>query len=395
MRPLPPFEPVPSPLTIGLELFRLPPWQGYRLTRKRLFNLLRSRFEWMRGATVLSAYPVRLTLEPINACQLRCPACLTGLGEVGRSRTPMSLDLYRQTLAELGDYLFELEFTNWGEPLLCPQLPTMVREAHERGISTTVVTHLSVPLDDTRAEELIASGLTILGVSIDGARQEVYERYRVNGRLSLVLENCRRIVAAKKRLRARWPRIIWSYHTFPHNLGDVERAASMAAELGMEFAATKGAVLAEEWGRDTDWRFFGEPLPVRCPSLWGFAVLNNDGGVPPCQGAFYEADDMGRATLAENGTPKRSFMEVWNGARFQAARRLFAEGHSDEKDRQLLCFDCPVRTLDRELRAHLARGGTRRTFEVRFTTNDVWKYFVGRRFARWFSTTATDTRHSA
>ena len=44
----------------------------------------------------------------------------------------------------------------------------MVREASARGISTTTSTNFSIPFDAARAEAVVASGLDVLGVSLDG-----------------------------------------------------------------------------------------------------------------------------------------------------------------------------------------------------------------------------------
>ncbi|TFH26114.1 MAG: radical SAM protein, partial [Myxococcales bacterium] len=159
----------------------------------------------------------------------------------------MSLELYRKLLAELGDYLCELEFYNWGEPLLCKSINTMVQEASRRGISTTISTNFSIPFDEQKAERLVASGLTVLGVSIDGARQESYEQYRVRGDLETVLHNCRLVREAKRRLGSETPRMIWEFHIFPHNVDDIEAVRSMSRELGMEAAIGKGWVIGADW----------------------------------------------------------------------------------------------------------------------------------------------------
>lgn len=77
----------------------------------------------------------------------------------------MSLELYRRLLDELGDYLFEVEAFNWGEPLLSPHIGTMIAETTARGIATRVNTNFSVPFDAARAERLVAAGLKVLTVS--------------------------------------------------------------------------------------------------------------------------------------------------------------------------------------------------------------------------------------
>jgi MoaA/NifB/PqqE/SkfB family radical SAM enzyme len=249
----------------------------------------------------------------------------------------------------------------------------MVEEAHARGISTTISTNFSFPFDAARAERLVASGLTVLGVSIDGARQDTYERYRVGGKLERVLANCRLVAEAKRRLGARTPRLVWEFHVFEHNVGDVEEARRLARELDMEISVDKGWVIGPEWAPEGEWRFFDQPKPVRCPFLWGFAVVNNDGGVAPCCGTFFSDDDMGRV-----GDGVR-FERVWNDERFQLARGFFRARTGDAAAKKLACFDCPQTIVWERWKQHRAAGGTRGSFRPGFSMNDVVNYFWSRR----------------
>lgn len=111
-----------------LRSFLAPPIvPGSRLTIKRLLNTYFMRRHYGRGDTKRWSYPLRLTVEPTNVCNLNCPGCFTGLGEVGRERSMMPLQLYRALLNDIGDYLFEVELYNWGEPLLNKNISTMAR----------------------------------------------------------------------------------------------------------------------------------------------------------------------------------------------------------------------------------------------------------------------------
>lgn len=355
----------------------LPDYPGTRLTLRRLANFYGGLLEQQLGRTTLRSYPIKLTLEPINVCNLRCPACFTGVGDVGRVRSSMSLDLYRRLLAEMGDHLLEIEFANWGEPLLAKHLPTMIREAADRGITSTVTTNFSIPFDSAKAEQLVSSGLTVLGVSIDGARQETYQQYRVRGDLETVLRNCALVQEAKVRLASRTPRLLWSFHVFAHNAGDAELARARAAELGMEFIVTKGWTAGPEWDDGGAWRFFADPTPDRCLYLWRFAVVNNDGGVAPCCGTFFASDDMGQ--VAE-GTG--SFRDVWNGPRFREARGLYRARRDPAAGSSVVCAECPKVGLYHDFEAHRANGGTRDSFRSGFTTNDGFNFFWDRRRRR-------------
>jgi MoaA/NifB/PqqE/SkfB family radical SAM enzyme len=358
----------------------LPPQYGYyRVTPRRLANLYLGRLEYLLGRKQLRSSPVKLTVESTSVCNLRCPACFTGAGETGRVRGAMAPELYERLLGELGPYLFEIEFHNWGEPLLAKQLVPMVEAAARRGIATTVSTNFSIPFDAERADALVRSGLSLLGVSIDGARQETYAQYRVRGDLELVLRNCRLVRDAKRRLQSATPRLIWEFHVFPHNTGDIALARALAEELEMEISVDKGWVVGEEWDRSGDFAYFFNPRPYRCPFLWRHAVVNNDGGVAPCCGTFYAEDDRG--TLAVNGdaTGSRTFREVWNNGKFALARRFFDARTGSEAERRDVCFDCPITVSFEGLKRHRAAGGTLADFHVPYSTNDCFNYFWQRR----------------
>src|SRR5579864_5223895 len=124
---------------IGRHLARLPipppQFEGARPTIRRRLNLYRLTWEWYQMRTTLRSRPARLCIESTGACNLSCPHCFTGAGEVGRDRSPVSLDLYRRLLAELGDHLWQIEFHNWGEPLLNRNVFTMIGEATRQGLS--------------------------------------------------------------------------------------------------------------------------------------------------------------------------------------------------------------------------------------------------------------------
>jgi organic radical activating enzyme len=368
---------------------------GVRLTPRRLFNLVLSRYEYRTGRARLRSLPIKLTVESANVCNLRCPACYTGVGEVGRVRSIMTLELYRKLLAELGGTLLECEFHNWGEPLLSKFIYTMIRETADRGISTSISTNFSIPYDAERAEKLVASGLQVLGVSIDGARQESYEQYRVRGNLDTVLKNCQLVVDAKRKLGSDTPRMIWEFHVFRHNVADIEQAKTMASALGMGISIDKGWVIGPDWDVNGEWKFFVDPYPGRCKPLWQQAVVQNDGGVAPCCGTFYRDDDLGRVNVTPGELGESTFREVWNNQRFQESRNLFRSRTGSAEVQRSICFDCPATVIWENWKKHHATGGTLETFQVGYSSNDCHNYFFNRRPSAPGTRTAAANKLSA
>jgi MoaA/NifB/PqqE/SkfB family radical SAM enzyme len=356
-----------------------PPFAGYRRSPRRFANLYLNRLEHRLRRTHLRSLPIKLIVEPINACNLRCPACFTGAGGKGRATSTMPMALYDALLRELGDVLFEIEAFNWGEPLLNPAIEEMIAAATARGIGTKLNTNFSVPFDAARADRLVRAGLTTLTVSIDGARQDSYQRYRVRGDLATVLHNCRLIADAKRRHDAELPRLNWEFHVFPHNVDDVDAVRATAAELEMQLLVFKGAVPGGDWDVERRWQFCVDPQPMPCASLWAIAVVNNDGGVAPCNGTFYREDDMGTLGLDPAALMRDGFRAVWNNERFTTARGFYRRRDGNAAERLHVCFECPQTKLHDDWRRHRDGGGTRDSFVNPYSTSDGWNYFWNRR----------------
>ncbi len=370
---------------------------GVKMTAPRLWNLRRLHEDYAAGAVKLRAKPIKLVLEATNVCNLNCPGCFTGLGENGRARSAISLAFFRKVLAELGDTLLEIEFFNWGEPLLCKSITQMIAETHRKGISTVIATNFSVPFDEARAEALVRSGLSRLSVSLDGATQENYAKYRRGGDLELVLRNVQMVIDAKRRLGSAVPEVVWSYHVFPHNVDEVQLARAKADEMGFDgYFFSKGLTYGEEW-QDTQFSYF-PPFytPIRCNFLWYYAVIHNDGGVAPCCGSFYREDDLGRLSVAAGQPGVGAFADIWNNEAFQNIRGLFA---SNSKQASSpcggLCDECPQTLTYQGGVRHVEAGGSLDTFVSPFSPNDGHKYFYSRKPARdTRKTLKADHRHT-
>ncbi len=103
---------------------------------------------------------------------------------------------------------------------------------------TTISTNMSVARFD--AEAYVASGLDYMILSIDGATQDTYARYRRNGDLQLVYRNVEALVSAKARMHRKTPIICWQYLAFTHNLHEIDLAAGISRDLGVdEFTVTR------------------------------------------------------------------------------------------------------------------------------------------------------------
>jgi MoaA/NifB/PqqE/SkfB family radical SAM enzyme len=301
-------------------------------------NVLKMRVNMALNREYVYNYPVQAYIEPTLFCNLRCPACPTGLQLGLRPSATIKWDLFKSAIDEIGDYVFSLYMYNWGEPLLHRQTPEMIQYAKTKDMNIVMSTNLSLKLSDDYIERLVRSGLDRLIVSLDGTTAEAYARYRLRGDFDLVRENMLRIQEAKKNLGVRTPEVVWQFLVFKHNEDQIDEALTDFKEWGADTIVTEGAIMPfapydegfepstiprfnmyhpdHHFQKETAWHDrSGRP----CSWLYGIFVLNPNGKVSPCCASAGEQTDFGEYS----GTG--GFFDVWNNTTFKRARKLFGK----------------------------------------------------------------------
>ncbi|MEO8195860.1 MAG: radical SAM protein [Thermoanaerobaculia bacterium] len=207
-----------------------------RLMALKVVNLAVARHHFGHRHTALASRPVQLMLDPANNCHLSCPGCVHTANATlsaqydwpGGLLSPATYDAF---LRDLGPTAFGAVFYNYGEPMLNKRTPAMIRAAKNFLLHTCMSTNFSLPVD---VEALVDSGLNFLFLSIDGASQDVYARFRRGGDLALCLENTRRLLAARERQGSNVPYVLWRFLTFEHNLHEVDEAIRIATDIGVD-----------------------------------------------------------------------------------------------------------------------------------------------------------------
>lgn len=114
----------------------------------------------------------------------------------------MPREVWERVLAEVAPYAFTVQFYFQGEPLLNPNLPQMIAEAHEAGLYTIVSTNAQA-LTPELAESLVAAGLNRIIISMDGLTPETYNAYRIGGDIEKCKAALQYLRDAKARLHSR------------------------------------------------------------------------------------------------------------------------------------------------------------------------------------------------
>ncbi len=280
--------------------------------------------------------PISISIEPTTACNLRCPECPSGLRSFTRPTGMLNKDFFRETIDSLEKQLTYLIFYFQGEPYLNPDFLDMVKYASDKGIYTATSTNAHYLTPET-ARKTIESGLDRLIISIDGTTQEVYEQYRVGGKLEKVLEGTRNMIAMKKELGSRKPHIIFQFLVVRPNEHQIDDVKRLAKEMGVDEVRLKTAQIYDyengsdliptidkyaryRKGANGKWTI-KNPLNDHCWKMWHSCVITWDGGVVPCCFDKDAQHKLGDLRLTE-------FKELWQSWPYQNFRQALLKGRS-------------------------------------------------------------------
>jgi len=312
-----------------------------RLTPKRAANaakvLTSYYYSMLTKQPVQWGLPVSISIEPTTSCNLRCPECPSGLRSFTRDTGMLNENFFKETIDSLYKDLLYLIFYFQGEPYLNPQFLEMVNYASQKGIYTATSTNAHY-LTNEMAKKTVESGLDRLIISIDGTTQEVYESYRVGGKLDKVLQGAKNMVKWKKELKSNTPHLIFQFLVVKPNEHQIEDAKKLTKELGVDEIRFKTAQLYDyEHGNDLmptineysrykknkDGSYsIKNKLLNHCWKLWHSCVITWDGKVVPCcfdKDAQHQLGDL----------QKNTFSTLWQSDAYQNFRRSLLKSRSE------------------------------------------------------------------
>ena len=299
--------------------------KGYLIKRVKNYFLVKLSLLFKRPR--VWGYPFYLMIEPTNICNLKCPLCPTGEGTLARKGSLMDFSILKMAIDELGDYLLELNITNYGEPFIHDRLCQMITYIKGKGIKVNVGTNGHFFKNETVTQEFILSGVDEVYISLDGTNQESYSRYRIKGDFEKVVGGIRLLVETRNRLRKRTPFVEIQFLVMQHNEHQLDAIRKLAADMGVDRLILKPVSFnISEWkNQDVRERFKGfmpqdesfrlyrindgdlewkQPITNRCEYLWRAMVMLCDGTIVPCC-----LDPRGEYRM---GSATDGLMNIWN-----------------------------------------------------------------------------------
>ncbi len=178
--------------------------------------------------------PSHLQLEITSACNLRCMMCLVRYRPpVNKLAGAMRPELFHRIVDDAMPTLRRLTLQGLGEPLLSPYLPEMISAAVGRGITVGFNTNATL-LNRRRADELVASGVDWLHVSLDGAGAAAYEAVRDGADFEVVVANLAGLVQAKRVAGSATPWIRVVFVAMRDTIGELPDLIRLLSGIGVD-----------------------------------------------------------------------------------------------------------------------------------------------------------------
>jgi len=330
------------PGIVGTISRHAPAWWP-RMTLARIFNIALATYEMRRRKVVVRSRPFLAKIEASSACNLKCDGCRTGNAPFDYSIGNLTVDNFKIMMEKLGPNLIEVLFYLWGEPLFNKNLPQLVDVAHRWNVAASISTNAHF-LNENISQALIDCQLDKMIICIDGLTQETYAGVRKGGDLQVVMDNAKRFLAKRREAGSHKPQVEWQYIVTDATRGDVAEARRLAKEWGVD-----RFVEIVDWSSrlSNDESYFSGLKAARykmrhstsCYWLWTSIAVQYDGvAYPCCHTATKKEDRRIFGNLLSD-----DFKSVWNGKRYQKARRSFAgksAGADDEPVDDIICDHC-------------------------------------------------------
>jgi MoaA/NifB/PqqE/SkfB family radical SAM enzyme len=185
-----------------------------------------------------------IVVDVSAACNLRCPSCPVGsIGPGSQPRGLIDADLFARLLDKASEeyWVKGVNLFNWGEVMLHPELPELIRRVKRRHLRCYLSSNLNLLRN---IDAVFAARPDWLRISVSGFTQEIYAQTHARGDIERVKQNMVELSRALSRVDPPLPRgrrgqpvVEVFFHKYRHNLHELEPMRAFAESLGFGFSA--------------------------------------------------------------------------------------------------------------------------------------------------------------
>lgn len=174
-------------------------------------------------------------LDVSNRCNLRCPSCPQGNSAQAKKAAPVFLkkdDLVRMLHILVDQVAIDgIGLYNWTEPLLHPDLASLVTTVKEFGLTCSISSNLNTTKN---IRQVLESDPDAFYVSVSGWLQETYAKHHCGGNIEKVKKNLLQVKDLLATSKSH-TKLTVLYHLYKDNLHEKNQMKSFAEMLQSDF----------------------------------------------------------------------------------------------------------------------------------------------------------------
>ena len=289
----------------------------------------RYRYEVFPQLKILDEYPPYLQIEPSSICNFRCVFCFetdtTFTDKANGFMGQMTLDLFKRIIDQAVGNIEFLSLASRGEPMICEDIVPMLEYTQGKFLNLKLNTNASI-LDEEKCHAILSGGVKTIVFSADAAEEPLYSKFRVNGKLSVILKN----IELFQKIR----------ETHYSDLSVITRVS------GVKFSDEQDMdSMQKVWGGLVDQVAFVEYNPWEnvynqaanglekpCSDLWRRMFVWWDGKVNPCDVDY-------KSTLSVGSINNQRLDELWQSSIYDETRKKHINKKRGDKNP---CASCIV-----------------------------------------------------
>lgn len=282
--------------------------------------------------------PYCVQIENTNFCNLSCLFCAHE--SMVRKQSIMNASLYENIVDQcIESGVSQIHLGGFGEPLMDREYVSKVKYAKSKGIKRVFSVTNAILLKEELSREIIKAGLDYLGISIDAATNQTYDRIhkkvgsaKSNYLYDKVHKNIESLVRLKKEMGSKKPFIQVRFKDFKANEGEMSKFIAKYTKLADQINIYQNVTKWPGSDKDNNFRKQIPLLYFPCYNLWTTLYICPDGKVSLCVQDYdcrIEIGDLQHQPL----------IDIWFGTRMREIRELHLERKFDEI---LVCKDCDI-----------------------------------------------------
>lgn len=178
---------------------------------------------------------LRVKLDMVTRCQLRCIMCHFAHPEFQESKITMGGELLEKVAGELFPRAHDVVLSSSAEPLLAPDLPRALELCREHGVPNFHFSTNCLAMTDAIMDKCIEVQMPLLTVSCDAATKETFEKIRKPGKWEPFLRRFDIIQARKQFHASVLPKVSVTCVLMRSNIREVPQMIRFFRDRGVEF----------------------------------------------------------------------------------------------------------------------------------------------------------------